>query len=136
MARALNSLGWLSPRNDASRKVTKLHDGDGLEVGPISAAVITLADRSRLELTPGSMVELRGPTNGLRQLILLSAGTGLFDVSKSQGLFQVETPLGKITVLGTEFTVALRPADEFEATLTHQEPSMKTKSMKMTVFTN
>lgn len=81
-----------------------------LAVGkPIQAvggsAVLRLEDGSRLELSEESTVRLTPPADGFRQWVALDEGEGRFQVVKGGGQFRVQTPIGHVTVLGTEFSV-------------------------------
>lgn len=68
-------------------------------------AVLRLTDGSKMELSEASLARVLEPADGLRQVIALEEGEGTFKVTKGGGRFLVETPHGRITVLGTEFTV-------------------------------
>jgi hypothetical protein len=69
-------------------------------------ALIRLADGLHAELEPGTHAVLRGPSDGIRQAIELTRGGGTFVVERAaRGEFQVRTPAGRVTVLGTQFSV-------------------------------
>lgn len=68
-------------------------------------AVLRLTDGSKMELSEASLARVQEPADGLRQVITLEEGEGTFKVTKGGGRFRVETPHGRITVLGTAFTV-------------------------------
>jgi hypothetical protein len=77
-----------------------------------SPAVIRLADGSRATFEPASEAVLFGRTAGQRQLVELVAGGGAFQVVEGGGGFEVKTALGRVTALGTEFSVRLlAPSD-------------------------
>jgi len=86
-------------------------DGVEFEVTGLTPAVIRLADGSRAELAPVSRAVLRRDLDSPRQAIVLARGSGRFQVEKQQREFRVETPVGNVTALGTEFTVEVRPAE-------------------------
>jgi ferric-dicitrate binding protein FerR (iron transport regulator) len=75
-------------------------------------AILRLRDGSEAELDPGSTAVLRGPGAEARQVVDLREGGGRFAVEPGGGPFRVETPLGRVTVLGTEFSVRLREEPE------------------------
>ena len=77
------------------------------EVTGDKAAVVRLADGSQAEFEPGTKALLRRPSGSARQIIELQEGGGAFSVTKAQAQFQVETPVGTVAVVGTEFTVQL-----------------------------
>lgn len=68
--------------------------------------VIRLADGAHAEFRPGSQAMLQ--RTGARPLVGLIRGAGGFTVPPGKGQFRVETPLGSVMALGTEFTVDLR----------------------------
>ena len=76
------------------------------------AATIALADGSRLELSRASSAIVRGGVGDLRQVIALLSGGGKFQVAKGDNRFQIETPIGPVIVLGTEFELQLQRHDE------------------------
>jgi ferric-dicitrate binding protein FerR (iron transport regulator) len=88
---------------------TTIPNGSLVEVAGDTEAVVQLADGSRAKLAPRTEAVLRGPVGG-EQIVELSSGTGQFEVQKGAGRFRVETPVGSVTALGTEFSVELRPA--------------------------
>ena len=75
--------------------------------GPV-AAVIRLPDASQTQLEPDSELVVHGPVGDARQTVELLRGEGRFSIPEGRGRFCVDTPVGLITVLGTEFTVDLR----------------------------
>ncbi len=92
------------------REVRRVPDGAALEVAGNGPATICLADGSRTELSPASRAVLRGRVGELRQVVKLDRGKGSFKVEEGAEKFRVDTPVGKVTVLGTRFSVELRPA--------------------------
>jgi ferric-dicitrate binding protein FerR (iron transport regulator) len=51
---------------------------------------------------------VRGKVGDVREVVELTQGRGTFHVAHGAGQFRVETSLGTVTALGTEFTVELR----------------------------
>ncbi len=92
------------------QEVSRIPEGAALEVAGNGPATIRLADGSRAELSPASRAVLCGGVGELRQVVKLDRGKGDFNVEKGAKKFRVDTPVGKVTVLGTEFSVELRPA--------------------------
>jgi ferric-dicitrate binding protein FerR (iron transport regulator) len=90
----------------------KLPNGAQLQVLGEEFAVLKLPDGTKVFLDPATKAVLHGPAAGLRQKVELLAGSGTFQVHKGDGEFQVETPVGTVTALGTEFTVQLLPPEE------------------------
>ena len=82
-------------------------DGSAISVQGNIKAWIRLSDGSQGDFDPDTHAVLHGATAELRQLIELTEGGGTFRVLKAQGGFRVETPAGRVTVLGTEFSVRL-----------------------------
>lgn len=113
--------------------VQRLADGTELLVVGNELAKVKLSDGSLLEFDPGSVATIQGPQAHFRQVIALASGAGRFRVERGVHQFRVTTLLGVVTVLGTEFSVALRPADEFEAMhnneTNNQEMKLQTKSI-------
>jgi ferric-dicitrate binding protein FerR (iron transport regulator) len=93
---------------DGSR-VDSVQEGAAIQVAGDAPAVIRLTDGSQARFEPGTKALLHGSAGGLRQWITLDEGAGTFRVQKTPGEFQVETQLGCVTALGTEFSVELRP---------------------------
>lgn len=87
---------------------------DGASIRVSEAATVRLADGSRVEFEPASQAVLVGPSAGLRQVVELVAGAGTFAVEKGAGQFQVDTRLGRVTALGTKFSVRLPAADKLD----------------------
>ena len=87
--------------------VMSLTDGDWFETGEEGAELI-LDDGSELAFLPDSEVIIHGPSGDVRQTIELLSGEGAFRVKKGDRTFEVATRIGRVTVVGTEFTVGLR----------------------------
>jgi|GEM_PF-2980220 len=85
-----------------------IRPGARLSVRGSAAAVIEMPDKSRTQLEPDSELVVHGPVGDARQTVEFIRGEGRFRISEGRGLFCVETPVGLISVLGTEFTVNLR----------------------------
>jgi ferric-dicitrate binding protein FerR (iron transport regulator) len=91
---------------------------DGIEGQPIrdgaridvldEPAAFELIDGSRAEFAPASSAILHGRADGARQVIDLLAGGARFQVKKGAGPFRVDTPIGPVSVLGTEFELQLK----------------------------
>lgn len=88
-----------------------LHDGRSIRVGDSSPAVIQLADGSVAELRSQARAVLHGRRDNIRQVVQLLEGSANFRVTKGMGQFRVDTEVGSVTALGTEFTVELVPDD-------------------------
>lgn len=82
--------------------------GDRLHVVSQQSAVLSLPDGSKAEFETASEFVLRGEMAGMSQVVEMVDGTGTFKVEPTEGGFQVETPVGRVTALGTEFRVKLR----------------------------
>jgi ferric-dicitrate binding protein FerR (iron transport regulator) len=93
----------------AGTSVARIRDGSPFEVAGDRPAILRLADGSQLELEPASRAIIRGQTGGVRQVVELSQGGGQFQVAHGGGQFRVDTPVGKVTALGTRFSVRLKP---------------------------
>jgi hypothetical protein len=85
----------------------RLRTGEAVRIAGSAPAVVHLADGSRAELDPASEAVLAGRAGRARQVIALDRGGGRFTVRPGAGEFRVETPLGSVTALGTQFTVRL-----------------------------
>lgn len=85
--------------------------GEGAEVEVVGdqSAIIRFSDGSRAELTPSSKAVIRGSRRRAGAVVELTRGGGEFQVEHGNGNFRVETPVGKVTAHGTEFSVGLRP---------------------------
>ncbi len=71
------------------------------------AAVLILADGSRVVLDPDSEAIFTHRPGEARQVVRLASGGGRFTVAHAGGAFRVETPAGRVTALGTEFAARL-----------------------------
>lgn len=109
---------WLWPRGADCRVLSGRVLADGAETRTIARgatiqvaerAALQLSDGSRATLEPATRATLHGAAEGLRQLVALHEGGGVFTVERAQGGFQVRTPVGSVTALGTEFSVKLLP---------------------------
>jgi len=94
---------------------TEIARGELVDVVGDVPALIRLDDASTAELDPGSRAVFSGRQGETRQLVELEAGRGLFKVRHEPRAFKVATPLGAVTVTGTEFTVALRKREGIRA---------------------
>jgi len=90
-------------------ETSRVREGERFTVSGNRSATLRLADGSRVKLEADSVGVAHGGTKGARQVFELIRGKGRFKVEKAMGGFRVETPAGKVTVLGTEFDVELRP---------------------------
>lgn len=106
----------------------EIPDGVSFRVQGTLPAVVRLRDGSRVELAPGSEGTFRSNAGPLRQIFVLTSGQGSFQVIHGGGRFRVETPLGNITVFGTEFSVALRPGEESKAAPNQTTNNMTNKT--------
>jgi ferric-dicitrate binding protein FerR (iron transport regulator) len=77
------------------------------DVASEGPAVLRLADGSQAEIAAGSKAIIHAPDDGVRQAVGLDRGGGNFKVLPGPRQFRVETALGSVTVLGTEFSVKL-----------------------------
>lgn len=84
-----------------------INDGSRIDVLD-EPATLLLADGSRAELAPKSSAIVCGGANELRQVIALFSGGAKFQVEKGKGRFLIDTPIGPVTVLGTEFELQLQ----------------------------
>jgi len=94
--------------------VEQLPQEKWFEVAGDAPAVLRLQDGSGVELTPATKARLHG-AQGKRQAVELGQGTGKFKVTSGAGTFRVETGLGNVTALGTEFSVKLEPRGRGES---------------------
>ena len=85
----------------------RIPEGSTLSVTRPTPAVIHLPDGSLATLDPCTQLTLRGRVGRTRQVLHLAAGGGQFRVPHG-GQFRIDTPVGSVTVLGTEFTAMLR----------------------------
>jgi len=83
-------------------------DGSRVEVAGAAPAVVRMNDGSEAELAPASSAVFHGRTADARQVVELTQGTGKFKVAKAPDSFRVDTSVGRVSVLGTEFSVELR----------------------------
>jgi hypothetical protein len=88
-----------------------IRDGASVEVLGDEAAVLRLSDGSLAELAPASRAIIHGRTQRGRPGVELTQGSGEFQVQEGARHFRVDTPVGKVSASGTEFAVALRPAE-------------------------
>lgn len=88
----------------------RIPEGTPFEVSGNRPAVIRMSDASRAELAPTSKAVIQARRGDARQVVTLTHGQGKFQVTHGTGQFRVETPIGVVTALGTEFSVKLRPA--------------------------
>jgi hypothetical protein len=86
-----------------------VRDGERIQTALDSRAVLKLSDGSEMELAPGSIAQIRGRVGSVRQVVELVHGKATFRVREAPRQFRVETEVGSVTVLGTEFSVELRP---------------------------
>jgi anti-sigma factor RsiW len=89
----------------------QIRDGAEVEVIGEESAVIHLADGSRAELAPASRAVIRGGRRRGAPVLELAQGSGEFEIGQGPRPFHVETPVGKITASGTDFSVELRPGE-------------------------
>lgn len=89
--------------------VTRIPDGARFEIGGDKPAVVRLTDGSQAEFQPASQGAIRARTDEARLAVELMQGGGKFQVTHGGGQFRVNTPVGSVTALGTEFTVKLQP---------------------------
>jgi ferric-dicitrate binding protein FerR (iron transport regulator) len=88
---------------------TRIPPGATIKVVGESPAVVRLTDGSRAELEPSTEVVFR-KSDEARQVLGLVAGGGKFNVTRGGGQFRIETDIGAVTVVGTEFSVKLLAA--------------------------
>jgi ferric-dicitrate binding protein FerR (iron transport regulator) len=123
---------WLGQRDDspaanhvvlagqilvAGAQVVSLRDGDRLQVAGPVAAILRLADGSRARLQPDSQAILHGAGEGHAQRFELLQGEGRFEVRPGGAGFEVDTPVGRVAALGTEFDVKLTTSEREEDTM-------------------
>ena len=87
---------------------------DGGVVSPAGAAGATVRtpDGSRVVLSAAAEAVFRSNLADLRQLVVLRRGGARFTVPAGRGDFRVDTSVGSVTVLGTDFTVTLGNGEE------------------------
>lgn len=91
----------------AGRPVANVAEGDLLSVSGDQPVRFRVEEGSEIELAPSSEAIVRGPREGFRKIVELNRGAGKFRIEKGEGRFAVATPLGRVTVHGTEFSVEL-----------------------------
>ncbi|MBI2933446.1 MAG: FecR domain-containing protein [Planctomycetes bacterium] len=91
-------------RWEPQRAPATLLEGQIFRVEGSQTAEIVLDDASRATLAPGTSATFGG-RRGERAALELHAGQGRFVVTPSKERFFVVTPVGTVTVLGTEFLV-------------------------------
>ena len=96
------------------------------------ATEISLPDTSRVTLEKDAVFALHPAAKGERQATELLEGKGTFKVAKAPGIFWVRTKAGSIKVLGTEFSVELKPASKGEDQ-NKGEDSMKLSTVLLVV---
>jgi ferric-dicitrate binding protein FerR (iron transport regulator) len=110
----------ISPNHSGNEVVSgEIEHDDGVARVVSAEAVLKLADGSRVSLTRGSEIVL--PPEWGRSVELRS-GQGRFtvQVNESDGQFVVETPVGRVIALGTEFSIQLnREEEEQSMKMTH-----------------
>jgi ferric-dicitrate binding protein FerR (iron transport regulator) len=89
------------------KQVKTVVDGSVVQAGKREPLRLKLADGTEAKLSPTTSAVVHGPVPGLRQLVELLEGSASFRVEKGDAQFQVDTPRGRVTVLGTEFDVNL-----------------------------
>src|SRR5262249_47236839 len=104
-------LAWLAWHGDSvsPRKAVEvggtLAERDGIARVASAEARLLLPDGSRVRLEQGSEFVMPSADSG--RLVELLAGKGHFEVSRAEEEFRVETPAGRVSALGTEFSVTL-----------------------------
>jgi len=111
-------------------EVTRIAYGVRFIVPGSGQAPLTLGDGSGASLDGGTAAAIHGPSGPLRQAVELFSGGGDFRVLKDTGRFEVRTPVGLVTVLGTEFTVRLRPRKPTDG---RGDEAMRAKGMLLAV---
>jgi ferric-dicitrate binding protein FerR (iron transport regulator) len=111
----------------AGEKVQRLRDGDSFRVAGLLPALLQLSDGSRALLQPNSRVVVHGRTPDSSQRIELLSGEGRFEVTRSGDAFRVETAVGRVTALGTDFSVKLTQPDK-------GDPVMRTQQLLLAVM--
>jgi ferric-dicitrate binding protein FerR (iron transport regulator) len=92
-------------------------EGSRVEVSGPTPAFVRMSDGSEAELAPASSANFRGRVGDARQVVELNQGSGRFKVAKAPESFRIDTPSGRVSVLGTEFTVELRKQKKGPAAL-------------------
>jgi ferric-dicitrate binding protein FerR (iron transport regulator) len=88
--------------------VSQVSEEASFEVVGNAPSVLKLSDGSRAEFVPGTEGVIHAAPTGVRQALELKQGTGTFKVAQGKGKFQVETAVGTVSALGTEFSVKLQ----------------------------
>jgi len=83
-------------------------EGSKVEVSAAAPAVFRMSDGSEAKLAPSTSAIFHGAKDSARQVVEISQGAGSFKVAKAPDSFRVDTPSGRVLVLGTEFSVELR----------------------------
>lgn len=83
-------------------------EGARVEVAGAAPARVRLSDGSEAQLAPSSSAVFQGRVGDARQVVQLTQGAGTFKVAKAADAFRIDTSVGRVSVLGTEFTVELR----------------------------
>ncbi len=83
-------------------------EGSKVEVSAAAPAVFRMSDGSEAKLAPSTSAVFHGRKDSARQVVEISQGAGSFKVAKAPDSFRVDTPSGRVLVLGTEFSVELR----------------------------
>jgi len=87
---------------------------EGSKVHVVEMARIRLNDDSEVTLLPDSDVVFQGSVGNVRQVVSLTQGSGIFRVNMGDRQFRVDTPVGRVAVVGTEFEVKLQEFPTFE----------------------
>jgi ferric-dicitrate binding protein FerR (iron transport regulator) len=83
-------------------------EGSKVEVSAAAPASFKMSDGSEAKLAPSTSAIFHGRKDSARQVVEISQGAGSFKVAKAPDSFRVDTPSGRVLVLGTEFSVELR----------------------------
>lgn len=83
-------------------------EGAKVEVSAAAPALFRMKDGSEARLAPSTSAVFHGRKDDARQVVEIARGGGTFKVAKAPDSFRVDTPAGRVLVLGTEFTVDLR----------------------------
>jgi ferric-dicitrate binding protein FerR (iron transport regulator) len=92
-------------------------EGSRVEVAGAAPARLRMTDGSEAELAPATSAVFRGRVGDARQVVELNQGAGKFKVAKAPDSFRIDTPSGRVSVLGTEFSVELRKQKKGPAAL-------------------
>jgi len=91
-------------RSHAGAAGESLHTGERWVA--VGGALITLASGGTLRMAPGTSIEVTRPNQ-----MTLHAGRAYFDFAPGSGAFTLDTPLGSVEHLGTQFEAALVKPD-------------------------